>query len=443
MDNDGWNARAYRSCRTGFWFGRLPNPQKFQESNVMEKIRFQKWPVTRAAVIFFAVGILVSDCVVLGEEAGPYTVAKEIKARAEFNPVFRGESVSLPDDEVFFVAEIPRGEVRKFEMRTATGQVIVDRTLCPRLVPGTQRRVDAVPATYGFSAGRFNVDGDPLDLVVLGREDLYSRMIRANRVTPQRVRIVGILRMEECEETPCMEEDWENDWKILAVDPADPEFRDTRDVSELSEGRLDEFVEFWSNYKGLSGGHPQTRVRGTADRKAALAMRNRSEVSSRRDRQKEVSRCDSHADELLERRVKILSQSAPPPDEKFVECLGRVFSPAFFKTQENYDFLIQYGAYQLLKLKLKAQEVTLPDALARMQELREGRETHYRFVATDAPLPGSGNLIFEWVKTKERNQGCGPDFPSQHYESQPISPSWGQLVSATGPLALKNSMDDQ
>ena len=145
-----------------------------------------------------------------------------------------------------------------------------------------------------------------------------------------------------------------NDWKILAVDPADPEFRDTRDVSELSEDRLGEFVEFWSNYMGLSDGHPQTRVRGTAGRKAALAMLSRSEVSSMRDRQKEVSRCDAHADELLERRVKILSQSTPPPDEEFVECLGRVFSPAFFQTRESYDFLVQYGAYQLLRGQAQA-----------------------------------------------------------------------------------------
>jgi inorganic pyrophosphatase len=342
----------------------------------MKKMRFQKWPAIRTAMTFFAVGILMADYIVLGEEAGPYTVAKEIEARAEFNPVFSGDNVSLSEDEVFFVAEIPRGEVRKFEMRTATGQIIVDRTLCPRLVPGTQRRVDAVPATYGFSAGRFNVDGDPLDLLVLGREDLYRRMILANRVTPQRVRIVGILRMEECEAVPCTEEEWENDWKILAVDPADPEFRDTRDVSELSEDRLGEFVEFWSNYKGLSGGHPQTRVRGTAGRKAALAMLSRSGVAYVRDRHKEVSHCDSHVDELLERRVKMLSQSTPPPDEEFVECLGRVFSPAFFQTRESYDFLIQYGAYQLLRIKLKQQEVTLPGALARMQELRERRKTH-------------------------------------------------------------------
>ena len=395
--------------------------------------------------LLFAFGLLLIDGIALGDEAGPYTVAKEIKARAEFNPVFRGESVSLPDGEVFFAAEIPRGEVRKFEMRTATGQVIVDRTLCPRPVPGTQRSVNAIPATYGFSTGRFNVDGDPLDLVVLGREDLYSRMIRANRVTPQRVRIVGILRMEECEKVPCAEGDWENDWKILAVDPADPEFRDTRDVSGVSPKRLDEFVEFWSNYKGLSGGHPQTRVRGTAARKAALTMLNHAESSSRRDRQQEVSRCDVHANELLERRVEILLQSAPPPDGEFVECLGRVFSPVFFQTQENYDFLIQYGAYQLLKLKLKlkAQDVTLPGALALMQALRERGETHYRFVATDAPLPGSGNTIFEWVKTKDRNQECAPGFPPQHYQSQPISPSWGQLVNVTAPSALKDSVDDQ
>ena len=410
---------------------------------MLKKIRFQDGVAIRMVTILFAFGLLLVDRIALGDEAGPYTVAKEIKARAEFNPVFRGESVSLPDGEVFFVAEIPRGEVRKFEMRTATGQVIVDRTLCPRLVPGTQRRVDAVPATYGFSAGRFNVDGDPLDLLVLGREDLYRRMILANRVAPQRVRIVGILRMEECQAVPCTEEGWVNDWKILAVDPADPEFRDTRDVSELSEDRLGEFVEFWSNYMGLSDGHPQTRVRGTAGRKAALAMLSRSEVSSMRDRQKEVSRCDAHADELLERRVKILSQSTPPPDEEFVECLGRVFSPAFFQTRESYDFLVQYGAYQLLRVKLKQQEVTLPDALARMQELRERRKTHYRFVATDSLLRGSGNTIFEWVKTKDRNQGCAPDFPPQHYEAHPLGPSWEQLVSVTGPSALKDSMDAQ
>ena len=37
-----------------------------------------------------------------------------------------------------------------------------------------------------------------------------------------------------------------------------------------------------------------------------------------------------------------------------------------------------------------------------------------------ASAPGLATPIFEWVKTKNRNDGCPADTPGQHYEQRPL-----------------------
>ena len=78
---------------------------------------------------------------------------------------------------------------------------------------------------------------------------------------------------------------------------------------------------------------------------------------------------------------------------------------------------MQYGTYQFYTAKLKKKDATMSDAAEKMMQRREGKKKHYRFVTTDSP---TGNPIFEFIKTKNRNNGCDEDFPDQHYESQKL-----------------------
>ncbi|MEM7385169.1 MAG: inorganic diphosphatase [Verrucomicrobiota bacterium] len=118
------------------------------------------------------------------------------------NNVFFVPEDPLAGDELSFVVEIPKDSPMKYETRTATGQLFLDRELCPRQVLEEGKPagwVHGYPAHYGFAAGRFNEDGDPVDLLVFGGDEKYEGMIRDRRVEPQTVRVIGLVKMEECD----------------------------------------------------------------------------------------------------------------------------------------------------------------------------------------------------------------------------------------------------
>ena len=114
------------------------------------------------------------------------------------SPVFFVPNAEPPEDLLYFTVEIPKGSANKYEMRTATGQIILDRVLCPRQIPRTQKTVSTYPAHYGFSAGRFSVDQDPLDLLVFGNDQAFSKMVESGQVIPTKVRVLTVMLMEEC-----------------------------------------------------------------------------------------------------------------------------------------------------------------------------------------------------------------------------------------------------
>lgn len=345
------------------------------------------------------------------------------------NPVFLDGGRST-EGELLFAVEIPKGETRKFELRTATGQVILDRVLCPRSIAGTDRVVHAYPVHYGIASGLFSVDGDPLDLLVAGNDAVYEAQIRADgKVVPRVVRVIGLLQMDECEDPPCTrEEDWLRDWKVVAVDPGDPAYASTVELAELPDLAA-ELTLFFSNYKGSAGGYPRTRVVGCLGRRSAIEHLASFEVGSPVGREREIERCRALYRTLLRDAETILASGQPERNDAFLDCLPCVFSPEFFATERTYGFFIRYAAYQLLVGKLDQESVTLDTALERMESLKSRGKTHFRFVGYDVPEPGTGHAIFEWVKTSNRNAGCLADFPPQHYEAMPIAESWEALLA--------------
>jgi inorganic pyrophosphatase len=139
--------------------------------------------------------------------------------------------IPLPDDlEEWFPAyiEIPKGSRVKYELDKPTGLLKVSRVLYSAVF---------YPANYGFVPRTYCDDGDPLDVLVLGQEEVAPGVLL-------RARPIGVMRMRD---------DKGQDDKIIAVHVDDPEYENLRDIAELQPHRLRELQRFFLDYKVLEG----------------------------------------------------------------------------------------------------------------------------------------------------------------------------------------------
>lgn len=332
------------------------------------------------------------------------------------NPIFIS-SGSVPG-EYDFLVEIPGGSPNKYEFRTATGQILLDRIICPRNVLGTDKWIHSFPANYGISPGLFNEDGDPLDLLVLGNRKTYKKMILDKLVKPRKVRIIGTLLMEECDKVPCMENDWIQDWKILAVDKDDPSYKLIQTTKDLPAGKKRELAQFFSNYKGArkhkKNNYPLTRVAGFFEKEKTLPLiQSKFESMDPAKREKEIKNCHTIFESKLRKKAK-----KDKFDKKYLKCLQRVYYKHFLPNSPHFPFYLRYNAYQIL-LYL-GEDAKFKNAFKLMKKRRKEKKTYYRYVSFDSPSPGTKSPIFEWVKTLNRNKGCPPGFPQQHYKANKL-----------------------
>ena len=124
------------------------------------------------------------------------------------------------------VIEIPKGSKVKYELDKATGLLSVDRILYSAV---------HYPANYGFLPQTYCLDGDPLDILVLGQEPVVPLCVL-------RARAIGVMTMVD---------DKGPDDKIIAIHADDPEYAHYRDISELLPHRLQELEQFFLDYKVL------------------------------------------------------------------------------------------------------------------------------------------------------------------------------------------------
>jgi inorganic pyrophosphatase len=139
--------------------------------------------------------------------------------------------VKLPADvAAWFPAfiEIPMGSKVKYELDKKTGLLRVDRVLYSAV---------HYPANYGFVPRTYCADNDPLDVLVLGQEEVVPAVL-------MRARAIGALRMRD---------DKGPDDKIIAVHVDDPEYAGYRDIEGLPPHRLRELRRFFLDYKALEG----------------------------------------------------------------------------------------------------------------------------------------------------------------------------------------------
>jgi inorganic pyrophosphatase len=124
------------------------------------------------------------------------------------------------------VIEIPKGSRVKYELDKPSGLLKVDRVLYSAV---------HYPANYGFLPRSYCGDLDPLDVLVLGNEPVQPLSI-------MRARAIGVMHMED---------QGQQDDKIIAVHLHDPAFEEYRELDELPSHTMREIQRFFKDYKTL------------------------------------------------------------------------------------------------------------------------------------------------------------------------------------------------
>ena len=137
-----------------------------------------------------------------------------------------------PPEEITAVIEIPSGSRNKYELDKKTGLMKLDRVLYSAV---------HYPGDYGLIPRTLHEDGDPLDVLVLVKEQTFPGCLID-------VRPLGVLRMLDRGEP---------DDKILAVALKDPYYEEFFDIADIPQHVLKEVEYFFSTYKDLEDKHVQ------------------------------------------------------------------------------------------------------------------------------------------------------------------------------------------
>lgn len=124
------------------------------------------------------------------------------------------------------IVEIPKGSRNKYELDKATGHIRLDRVLKSSV---------SYPFDYGFVPDTLYEDGDPLDVMIIGRFPTIPGC-----VVPARP--IAVFKMNDT---------GESDEKIIAVSEGDSYFDGWNDINDIPEALKNEIEEFFKTYKNL------------------------------------------------------------------------------------------------------------------------------------------------------------------------------------------------
>jgi inorganic pyrophosphatase len=148
-----------------------------------------------------------------------------------------------PPEEITVVVECLKGERNKYEYDKDVPGVVLDRVLHSNV---------HYPSDYGFIPQSYYDDEDPFDALVLVEDQTFPGCVIEARP-------VALMRMDD---------DGEQDDKVIAVPSEDPRYDDVRDLDDLSDQTTAEISEFFATYKNLEPGK-EVETLGWEDREAA------------------------------------------------------------------------------------------------------------------------------------------------------------------------------
>ena len=151
----------------------------------------------------------------------------------------------MKQDVVNAIIEIPFRSRNKYEVDHDTVRLKLDRVLYSAM---------GYPAEYGFLEDTLALDGDPLDILVIGTEPTSPGCI-----VPARV--IGYLE--------AVDNGFE-DYKLISVVDVDPRYDNVRTLDDLTPFILEEIKNFFENYKTLQ--KIEVKVGSYHDKEEALEL---------------------------------------------------------------------------------------------------------------------------------------------------------------------------
>lgn len=148
-----------------------------------------------------------------------------------------------PPETIHVVVECLKGERNKYEYDKDLPGVVLDRVLHSTV---------HYPSDYGFIPRSWYDDDDPLDALVLVEDQTFPGCV----IEAHPVALMG------------MDDDGEQDDKVIAVPSEDPRYDHIQDLSDIDEQTRAEIAEFFETYKNLEAGK-ETDTLGFEDRDAA------------------------------------------------------------------------------------------------------------------------------------------------------------------------------
>jgi len=163
----------------------------------------------------------------------------------DLSKISRGEN---PPVDINVVIEVPANSAVKYEMDKDSGALFVDRILFTPMF---------YPCNYGFMPNTLSDDGDPVDVLVVGRHEVAPGSVI--RAVP-----VGVLMMED---------EKGGDEKIVAVPhkKIDAFYDGITSYNQLPQNLIDQIGHFFEHYKDLEPGK-WVKVTGWGDKKQAVKM---------------------------------------------------------------------------------------------------------------------------------------------------------------------------
>ena len=135
--------------------------------------------------------------------------------------------MTLSENKSFDVLiEIPKGSRNKYEYDFDLKKIRFDRMLFSSMM---------YPADYGFIPETLALDGDPLDVLVLGGEPTFPMCV-------VEVKPIGVFHMAD-EKGP--------DEKVICVPVSDPSASKLTDLSDCNPHLIKEIEHFFQVYKDL------------------------------------------------------------------------------------------------------------------------------------------------------------------------------------------------
>jgi inorganic pyrophosphatase len=154
------------------------------------------------------------------------------------------ETGPSPPEEIYAVVECLKGQRNKYEYDKDIPGVMLDRVLHSNV---------HYPADYGFIPRSYYDDGDPFDVMVLVEDPTFPGCVIEARP-------VALMRMDD---------DGEQDDKVIAVPSEDPRYDHIEGLDEIPTQLRDEIDEFFATYKNLEP-DKEVQTLGWEDRSAAL-----------------------------------------------------------------------------------------------------------------------------------------------------------------------------